>query len=115
MDEADKILAELLARDGAMSRTELRKQALEAMREVGENPNTPMGREFLKHQMISIAAKDDAEADALLARAHGMAPPKRATKEELAALPDDLKRAACEAVEGMAEISRKRRGGSSLH
>jgi hypothetical protein len=73
-DEADKIIDELLARDGAVSRKELRAQALTAMREQGENPNTPSGQQFQKHTMISIAAKDDAEADALLARAQGIAP-----------------------------------------
>jgi hypothetical protein len=122
-DEAEKIIAELLARDGAMSRDELHKQALEAMHESGEihapvvngEPTDPLDREFLKHQMIMLAAKDDAEADALLARAHGREH-ELVSEAEVAALPDNMKQAAVEAIEGFAkEVSRRRRGGSSLH
>ena len=59
-DEADRIIDELLARDGAMSREALRVLALEAMRDAGE-PMDPPDSQFLKHQMIVLAAKDDAE------------------------------------------------------
>jgi hypothetical protein len=124
MKRADEIITELLARDGAPTRAELHRKALEAMHEAGEihapvangEPTDPLDGLFLKRQMISIAAKDDAEADALLARAHGMEPPKRATKEELDTLPEELKQAAYEAIEGLAkEVSRRKRGGGSLH
>jgi hypothetical protein len=123
MERADKIINELLARDGAMSRERLRAEAIEAMREAGElhaevvngEPTDPTDRLFLKHQMIVIAAKDDAEADALLARAHGMEH-EPVSAAEVGELDEGLKRAAVEAIEGMAkEVSRNRRGGSSVH
>jgi hypothetical protein len=69
-DEAERILAELLARPGAPTRDELDKQARAALAAEQEQPDA----ELVLLTMISIAARDDAEADELLARAQGIAP-----------------------------------------
>ena len=67
VDRADEILRELLARKGQKTRAQLREQALDQLPLFNEKPSTPSGRSMLKDLMIAAAARDDAEADRLLA------------------------------------------------
>lgn len=108
-DEADKIIDELLAPEGQMTRKQLRAMALRSMRDSGVNPNEPGRSDFLRHTMIVLAAEGDAEVAALLARATGAKPFSSShvtpTEEE--------KRAAAKAIEGFAgQVKAKR---NALH
>jgi hypothetical protein len=110
-DEADKIINELLAR-GGLTRAELRRQAIEQLHSCGVRPSTPSGREFLKQTMIVIAARDDAEANALLARANGASPSVTSVEP----LSDDARRKAGAAIQAFARgVSCNLRGSSAVH
>lgn len=118
-DETDVILNELLARPGAPTWVELRRAALKEMRLSGAVLGiAELDTAFLKQTMIVLAARDDAEADALLERAAGRSRPPRpidtsALSPELLA---EAERRAFEAIEGFAEtVARNRRREKRLH
>src|SRR4051794_40903654 len=94
MQRAETILAELLARPGALTRDDLRRKAADSLRGM-EGVDGYM----VAKQMIVLAARDDIEADELLERMDGFEPTKRPTKAELAALDPELKHAAYKAIE----------------
>lgn len=104
--EADAIIEQLLARPGALTLNDLYRLALAAIRDAGESANGAEGRLFLKHTMIAIAAADDDEADALLARANGMEPDEIS---EHVSLDETAKRAAVAAAAGFHKAMQRTR------
>lgn len=118
-DDTDVILNELLARPGAPTWVKLRRAALKEMRLSGAVLGiAELDQAFLKRTMIVLAARNDAEADALLERAAGRTRSPRPI--DASALSPELtaegERRAFEALEGFAEtVADNRRSEKCLH